>query len=158
MFFLARARCLSAGLRYLRLTRLPRHDRGPVPRGNRSAASCLCTVLRRALYHYATRSPDGHVVQCMEPCLSKDLLESGKTTNFFSVQRLIATTVNFKKWTKVGPVQSPSLVEAPQKTKQTEQRSKTRHKQSKNKQNTKANKNQPKKRGQGDQLLSSWRR
>ena len=56
-FFLARARCLSAGLRYLRLTRLPRHDRGPVPGGNRSAASCLCTVLRRALYHYATRSP-----------------------------------------------------------------------------------------------------
>ena len=55
--FLARARCLSAGLRYLRLTRLPRHDRGPVPGGNRSAASCLCTVLRRALYHYATRSP-----------------------------------------------------------------------------------------------------
>ena len=56
-FFCARARCLSAGLRYLRLTRLPRHDRGPVPGGNRSAASCLCTVLRRALYHYATRSP-----------------------------------------------------------------------------------------------------
>ena len=56
-FFFARARCLSAGLRYLRLTRLPRHDRGPVPGGNRSAASCLCTVLRRALYHYATRSP-----------------------------------------------------------------------------------------------------
>ena len=56
-FFLARARCLSAGLRCLRLTRLPRHDRGPVPGGNRSAASCLCTVLRRALYHYATRSP-----------------------------------------------------------------------------------------------------
>ena len=56
-FFLARARCLSAGLRYLRLTRLPRHDRGPVPGGNRSAASCLCTVLRRALHHYATRSP-----------------------------------------------------------------------------------------------------
>ena len=38
-----------AGLRYLRLTRLPRHDRGPVPGGDRSAASCLCTVLRRAL-------------------------------------------------------------------------------------------------------------
>ena len=57
LFFLVRARCLSAGLRYLRLTRLPRHDRGPVPGGNRSAASCLCTVLRRALYHYATRSP-----------------------------------------------------------------------------------------------------
>ena len=32
-FFLARARCLSAGLRYLRLTRLPRHDRGPYSRG-----------------------------------------------------------------------------------------------------------------------------
>ena len=32
-FFLVRARCLSAGLRYLRLTRLPRHDRGPVPGG-----------------------------------------------------------------------------------------------------------------------------
>ena len=32
------------------------HDRGPVPGGNRSAASCLCTVLRRALYHYSTRS------------------------------------------------------------------------------------------------------
>ena len=31
-------RCLSAGLRYLKLTRLPRHDRGPVPGGNRSAA------------------------------------------------------------------------------------------------------------------------
>ena len=42
---------LKAGLRYLRLTRLPRHDRGPVPGGNRSAASCLCTVLRRALCH-----------------------------------------------------------------------------------------------------------
>ena len=28
-----------------------------VPGGNRSAASCLCAVLRRALYHYATRSP-----------------------------------------------------------------------------------------------------
>ena len=56
-FFCARARCLSAGLRYLRLTRLPRHDRGPVPGGNRSAASCPCTVLRRASYHYATRSP-----------------------------------------------------------------------------------------------------
>ena len=55
--FFGRARCLSAGLRNLRLTRLPRHDRGPVPRGNRSAASCLCTVLRRALYHYTTRSP-----------------------------------------------------------------------------------------------------
>ena len=55
--FFARARCLSAGLRYLRLTRLPRHDRGPVPGGNRSAASCPCTVLRRASYHYATRSP-----------------------------------------------------------------------------------------------------
>ena len=25
--------------------------------GNRSVASCLCTVLRRALYHYTTRSP-----------------------------------------------------------------------------------------------------
>ena len=56
-FCLARARCLSARLRYLRLTRLPRHNRGPVPGGNRSAACCLCTVLRRALYHYATRSP-----------------------------------------------------------------------------------------------------
>ena len=55
---MARAHCLSAGLRYLKLTRLPRHDRGPVPGGNRSAASCLCTVLRRALYHYATRSPN----------------------------------------------------------------------------------------------------
>ena len=41
-----------------RRSRLPRHDRSPVPGGNRSAASCLCTVLRRALYHYATRSPN----------------------------------------------------------------------------------------------------
>ena len=57
MFFLPEPVAFSAGLRYLRLTRLPRHDRGPVPGGNRSAASCLCTVLRRALYHYATRSP-----------------------------------------------------------------------------------------------------
>ena len=57
-FFVARTRCLSAGLRYLRLTRLPRHDCSPVPGGNRSAASCLCTVLRRALYHNATRSPN----------------------------------------------------------------------------------------------------
>ena len=31
--------------------------RGAVPGGNRSAASCPCTVLRRASYHYATRSP-----------------------------------------------------------------------------------------------------
>ena len=56
IFFCARARCLSAGLRYLRLTRLPRYDRSPVPGGNRSAASCPCTVLRRASYHYATKS------------------------------------------------------------------------------------------------------
>ena len=32
---------LSAGLRYWRLTRPPRHDRSPVPGGNRSAASSL---------------------------------------------------------------------------------------------------------------------
>ena len=57
-FFLTGALCLSAGRGVLRLTRLPRHDRSPVPGGNRSAASCLCTVLRRALYHYTTRSPD----------------------------------------------------------------------------------------------------
>ena len=57
IFFLTGALCLSAGRGVLRLTRLPRHDRGPVPGGNRSAASCLCTVLRRALYHYSTRSP-----------------------------------------------------------------------------------------------------
>ena len=69
-FFLARARCLSAGLRYLRLTRLPRHDRGPVSGGNRSAASCLCTVLRRALYHYATRSPS---IDCIQPNLCRFL-------------------------------------------------------------------------------------
>ena len=56
-FFLAGALCLSAGRGVLRLTRLPRHDRGLEPGGNRSAASCLCTVLRRALYHYSTRSP-----------------------------------------------------------------------------------------------------
>ena len=56
-FFLTGALCLSAGRGVLRLTRLPRHDRGPVPRGTRSAASCLCTVVRRALYHYSTRSP-----------------------------------------------------------------------------------------------------
>ena len=52
------APCAFRRVTTLRLTRLPRHDRGPVPGGNRSAASCLCTVLRRALYHYATRSPD----------------------------------------------------------------------------------------------------
>ena len=57
LIFLTGALCLSAGRGVLRLTRLPRHDRGPVPGGNRSAASCLCTVLRRALYHYSTRSP-----------------------------------------------------------------------------------------------------
>ena len=49
LIFLTGALCLSAGRGVLRLTRLPRHDRGPVPGGNRSAASCLCTVLRRAL-------------------------------------------------------------------------------------------------------------
>ena len=65
LFFVARARCLSAGLRYLRLTRLPRHDRGPVPGRNQSAASCLCTVLRRALYHYATRSPTASFFGCL---------------------------------------------------------------------------------------------
>ena len=57
LFFFARARCLSAGLGNLKLTRLPRHDPDPVPGGNRYAASCLCTALRRALYHYTTRSP-----------------------------------------------------------------------------------------------------
>ena len=57
LFFWPEPVAFRRGLRYLRLTRLPRHDRGPVPGGNRSAASCLCTVLRRALYHYATRSP-----------------------------------------------------------------------------------------------------
>ena len=64
-FFLTGALCLSAGRGVLRLTRLPRHDRGPVPGGNRSAASCLCTVLRRALYHYSTRSP--HVTEQQVP-------------------------------------------------------------------------------------------
>ena len=45
------------GSRHLRLTRLPRHDRGPVHGGNRSAASCLCTVPRRALYGRRTFTP-----------------------------------------------------------------------------------------------------
>ena len=57
--FLWPAPCAFRRVTTLRLTRLPRHDRGPVPGGNRSAASCVCTVLRRALYHYATRSPAG---------------------------------------------------------------------------------------------------
>ena len=57
VFFLWPAPCAFRRVTTLRLTRLPRHDRGAVPGGNRSAASCLCTVLRRALYHYATRSP-----------------------------------------------------------------------------------------------------
>ena len=35
----------------------PRHDRGPVPEANRSAASCLCMVLKRAFYHCSARSP-----------------------------------------------------------------------------------------------------
>ena len=48
LFFLTGGLCLSAGRGTLKLTRLPRHDRGPVPGGNRSAASCLCSVLRRA--------------------------------------------------------------------------------------------------------------
>ena len=50
LFFLARARCLSAGLRYLRLARLPRHDHGPVPGGIDPRLAVYCTVLRRALY------------------------------------------------------------------------------------------------------------
>ena len=57
LLFFDRRPVAFAGRGVLRLTRLPRHDRGPVPEGNRSAASCLCTVLRRALYHYSTRSP-----------------------------------------------------------------------------------------------------
>ena len=57
LFFFDRRPVPFGGSRHLTLTRLPRHDRGPVPGGNRSAASCRCTVLRRALYHYATRSP-----------------------------------------------------------------------------------------------------
>ena len=54
-FFLVGTLCLSAGhhLRYSSTTSRSR----PRTRGNRSAASCLCTVLRRALYHYTTRSP-----------------------------------------------------------------------------------------------------
>ena len=79
-FLLARARCLSAGLRYLRLTRLPRHDRGPVSGGNRSAASCLCTVLRRALYHYATRSPS---IDCIQPNLCRFLATGRDFGKFF---------------------------------------------------------------------------
>ena len=55
ILFLWPAPCAFRRVTTLRLTRLPRH--GPVPGGNRSAASCLCTVLRRALYHCATRSP-----------------------------------------------------------------------------------------------------
>ena len=70
-FFLTGALCLSAGRGLLRLTRLPRHDRGPVRGGNRSAASCLCTVLRRALYHYSTRSP--HCRQGIEVAPQKKL-------------------------------------------------------------------------------------
>ena len=38
LFFLTGALCLSAGRGVLRLTRLPRHDRGPVPGGNRSTS------------------------------------------------------------------------------------------------------------------------
>ena len=49
VFFLTSALCLSAGRGVLRLTRLPRQDRGPVSGRNRSAASCRCTVLGRAL-------------------------------------------------------------------------------------------------------------
>ena len=52
VFFFWSAPCGFRRVATLRLTR------GPVPGGNRSAASCLCTVLRRALYHYTTRSPE----------------------------------------------------------------------------------------------------
>ena len=57
LFFFDRRPVSFGRSRHLRLTRLPRHDRGPVPGGNRSAATCVCTVLRRASYHYTTRSP-----------------------------------------------------------------------------------------------------
>ena len=49
------------GSRCIDTARLPRQDRGPVSGGNRSAASCICTVLRRALCHYSKRSPLGLV-------------------------------------------------------------------------------------------------
>ena len=64
-FFFARARCLSAGLRYLRLTRLPRHDRGPVPGGNWSAASCHA------------RSWDGHYTTTRRNRLAQGHLHVG---------------------------------------------------------------------------------
>ena len=74
-FFLTGALCLSAG----RLTRLPRHDRGPVPGGNRSAASCPCTVLRTGIIPFFRPMPLGfawsfHTFRCM-------LHRTGKLTN-----------------------------------------------------------------------------
>ena len=84
-FFLTGALCLSAGRGVLRLTRLPRHDRGPLPGGNRSAASCLCTVLRRALYHYSTRSPHLKQSPNAETCQEskgRGLLQLVKRKNF----------------------------------------------------------------------------
>ena len=53
-FFMVRARCLSAGPRYYSSTTSRSRPR---TRRNRSAASCLCRVLRRAFCHCATRSP-----------------------------------------------------------------------------------------------------
>ena len=56
LFFFDRRPVPFGRSRHLRLIRLPRHDRGPVPGGNRSAANCLCTVLRRALYQISFNS------------------------------------------------------------------------------------------------------
>ena len=73
-FFFARARCLSVGLRYLRLARLPRHDRGPVP-GGIDPRLAVKHGPETALYHHATRSP-------MSKTYSNEIEASKKRSQF----------------------------------------------------------------------------
>ena len=84
-FFLARARCLSAGLEtYSSTTSQSR----PHTRGNRSAARCLCTVLRRALYYYATSLC---IVPPMYRSLRRESIKTARSQNAMGVKTLCPT-------------------------------------------------------------------
>ena len=79
-FFLTGALCLSAGRGVLRLTRLPRHDRGPVPGGNRSG---LAVYARSWDGHYTT-TPTRSPMPCSSTHSSPAQISSSSSSSFFT--------------------------------------------------------------------------